>query len=501
MAINKAACEKPGQTILCRLDRAKPFTQWEGSLMSRTLSRRKLLQAGMGQAGLLGVGASCVGAENLGEQQSYREPGRTLPIADSCDVVVCGGGPAGVAAALAAARMGTKTRLFESHGCLGGVWTAGLLCWILDTKNKPGLLQEILTKLQARHAGYVNQPGYSFGYDAEMMKLLLEEMCAAARVTVQLHTTVVAARTDTEGRLALAITESKSGRQAWAGKVFIDATGDGDLAARAGCHFDMGRPADGSTQPMSMMAILTGVEYKQVRPFVRGREKDSNAPKKRLLAEMQKAGFTPSYGRPTLFRIHDNLFCLATNHEYGYAPTDAAQLTAATLHARAEIHQAVAALRSLGGPWKTLRLVATNEQIGVREGRRIHGRYTVSTEDLANGARHDDAVCRVYFSVDVHSPKQAEGTAIARSKVRAQPYDIPLRALIARDVNGLLTAGRCISGDFLAHSSYRVTGNAVATGQAAGVVAALAARSNVAPHQIPLAQVKAALGRFTRDLP
>jgi len=244
------------------------------------------------------------------------------------------------------------------------------------------------------------------------------------------------------------------------------------------------------------MAILTGVEHEKIRAFVRGKEKDSNAPKKRLLAEMQKAGFTPSYSRPTLFRIHDNLFCLAANHEYGYVPTDAAQLTAATVHARAEIHRIVTALRSLGGPWQSLQLVATNEQIGVREGRRIHGRYTVSADDLAAGARHDDAICRVYFGVDIHSPKKAEGTAIARSEVRARPYEIPLRALIARDVSGLLLAGRCLSGDFIAHSGYRVTGSAVATGQAAGTVAAVAAQTNTAPHHVPWNQVKTAMSRL-----
>jgi FAD dependent oxidoreductase len=171
-------------------------------------------------------------------------------------------------------------------------------------------------------------------------------------------------------------------------------------------------------------------------------------------------------------------------------------LIAAVLHTRADIHQAVVALRSLGGPWQALRLFATNEQIGIREGRRIHGRYTVSADDLARGARHDDSICRVHFGVDVHSPKKEEGTAISRSKVRARPYDIPLRALIARDVDGFLMAGRCISGDFIAHSSYRVTGCAVATGQAAGVAAALAAQTNSIPHQTPWDQVKAALSRF-----
>jgi len=301
-------------------------------------------------------------------------------------------------------------------------------------------------------------------------------------------------------RMSLVLTESKSGRQGCRGKVFIDATGDGDLAARAGCGFDLGRPQDGVTQPMSMMMILTGVEFDRIRDFVRGTEKDANAPKIRLLAELQKAGVEPSYSRPTLFRIYDNLFCLATNHEYGYIPTDAAQITQATVHARAEIHRIVNALRALGGIWGNLRIVATNEHIGVREGRRIHGRYTVLTEDLVQGARHEDGICRVYFNVDVHSPKKEEGTAIAGTGVRAKSYDLPLRALIAKDVHGLLLAGRCISGDFIAHSSYRVTGNAVATGQAAGVAAARAARENCLPQDLPWEKVQAALRTFDTEL-
>ena len=121
-------------------------------MVPRMLTRRELLEVGMGQAGLMSLGAASIGGENPGRQQAYQEAGRTVPIADNSDVVVCGGGPAGVAAALAAARTGAKTRLIESHGCLGGVWTAGLLCWILDTKDKPVLLQEILTGLKSVHA-------------------------------------------------------------------------------------------------------------------------------------------------------------------------------------------------------------------------------------------------------------------------------------------------------------------------------------------------------------
>jgi hypothetical protein len=248
-----------------------------------------------------------------------------------------------------------------------------------------------------------------------------------------------------------------------------------------------------------MMAILSGIRFEQIKEFVRGTERDSNVPKLKLLAELRKAGVDPSYGKPTLFRIHDDLFCLAANHEYEVLPTSAADLTGATMRARAEINGLVNALHRTGGVWKNLRLVATNEHIGVREGRRILGLYTVSAEDLKQGLRHEDSVCKVYFGVDVHSVRKSEGKGIARTGVRSRAYDIPLRALIAKDINGLMMAGRCISGDFIAHSSYRVTGNAVVLGQAAGITAALAAKTNRLPQDVPWEQIKTKLTRFNTD--
>lgn len=459
--------------------------------MKHKLNRRQFIH--------LGTALASAGICNGGEQQNqrmYREPARDIPIVEQADVVVCGAGPAGVAAAIASARCGARTRLIEVNGCLGGIWTAGLLCWILDMKDKPGLLVEIMSRIKQIKAGYVNQPGYSFAYDVEAMKWLLEQMCAEEDVRIQLHTQIVAAARDKQDRLSLAITESKSGRQAWAGKVFIDATGDGDLAALAGCGFDLGRPADGKTQPMSMMAILSGIQFEHIKEFVRGTERDSNVPKLKLLAKLRKAGVDPSYSKPTLFRIHDDLFCLAANHQYDVLPTSAADLTEATMRARAEINGLVDALRRSGGVWKNLRLVATNEHIGVREGRRIHGLYTVSTGDLKQGLRHEDSICRVYFGVDVHSVSKSEGKGITRTGVRSRAYDIPLRALIAKDVKGLMMAGRCISGDFIAHSSYRVTGNSVAMGQAAGVTAALAAQTNRLPRDVSWERIKETLKRF-----
>ncbi|HUT35301.1 MAG TPA: FAD-dependent oxidoreductase [Planctomycetota bacterium] len=422
----------------------------------------------------------------------HSEPARDIPIVEHAEVLVAGGGPAGVAAAIAAARRGASTRLLESNGCLGGTWTAGLLSWILDSGNKRGVIKEIIAELEKR--GAVARYGGDVGYDVETMKLVLDELCLAAGVRVQLHTRVVAAHAP-DRRLALAVTESKSGRQAWAADAFVDATGDGDLAARAGCGFDYGREGTGQAQPMSLICLVTGIAPDGVAEYVRGlaEPKGERNPKGRLKAEMERAGVSPSYAQPTLFYIRGGLFCMMANHEYGVAGTDAAQVTEATLRGRAEVHKLVNALRALGGIWKDLRIVATPEHIGVREGRRVRGLYQVTAADLAAGARHADAVCRVNFPVDVHSTDPGKDKGIARERVRAKPYDIPYRALVAKDVKGLLLAGRCISGDFIAHSSYRVTGNAVAMGEAAGAAAALAAKSSRLPHNLPWPEVQKAL--------
>ena len=412
------------------------------------------------------------------------EPARDLPVAATYDVLVCGGGPAGVAAALAAARAGARTGLIEAHGCLGGIWTTGMLSCIIDSQNKAGIMAEILSRLGGRGARTMTHQGEpTRQYEVEEMKLLLDTLCHEAGVVVHLHTRVCAALREGQ-RLTHAITESRSGREALAAAAFVDCSGDGDLAARSGCGFDVGHPETGRTQPMSLMALLVGIRASEVEEFTRAEKGGWARPKNALRAEMERGGRSPSYGKPTLFRIRDDLFALMANHEYGVSAIDVRDLTTATQRARREVHELVEALRSLGRPWQDLRIVATAAQIGVREARRIHGRYTVTALDLERGARHEDAACHVTFGVDVHATDPAQGKGIEAKTFTSQPYDIPLRALIARDVDGLLLAGRCISGDFFAHASYRVTGNAVAMGEAAGQVAAIAADRGCMPHEV-----------------
>ena len=423
------------------------------------------------------------------------EEKRDIPVRASVDVVVCGAGPAGVVAAIEAARAGASTLLVENNGCLGGVWTAGLLSWILDYRNKSGFFTRLIADLRARGAVSPIPTGSSLSFDAEAMKLLLEEYCQEAGVRIRMHTRVVGA-VKSSGRITHIITESKSGREAWAGRIFVDATGDGDLAAFSGCGFEFGDPEHDSTaQPMSLGVEVGGLDFGEIKEYVRWDGDVNMESKKRLLALIENGGHTLSNKRPSMGPVSEDRFILGANHEYGYSPFDADDLTEATLRARREMHRVVQAMRANGGVWKNARIASTAAQIGIREGRRIHGLYTVTVPAAIAGRRQGAAVCRVTFPVDVHPVSHANESKELYSKTyKTKPYDIPLRALIARDVAGLMMAGRCISGDFMAHASYRVTGNAVPMGEAAGKVAAYAVLNGCLPQEVPVGVYRAEAG-------
>lgn len=472
------------------------FAMTPPTITSSDLKRRHFLRAAFTGAAITPAFMSAAEVEKaIGTSDgSFHEPARDLPLVQDADVIVCGAGPAGVTAAITAARAGARVRLFEWRGCLGGVWTAGLLGYLLDF-DKPGFNQELLKRLDERDMRRGTSLK-SICYEPEGMKLLLEEMFVEAGVKFQLHTRVSAAYRE-GGRLTTVITESKSGRQAWKAPVFIDATGDGDLGALAGCSFEFGEEEACPCQPMSLNALLVCKDATALAAFIHKSDpsKADGIAKDAFLAEIQRTGHFPSYAKPTLWQVRDDLLLVMMNHEYGVPCFDAAKITEATVRARAEMNKIVNGLRKLGGPWEGLQIAATAEQIGVRDGRRIAGRYTVSKEDVIAGARYDDAVVRPTFSVDIHAltAESNKKAAYHNAGIKVKPYDIPLRALIAKDVDGLMMAGRCISGDFISHASYRVTGNSVAMGEAAGVTAALAATSKRLPHEVPWSEGEAKL--------
>ncbi|QDK77889.1 FAD-dependent oxidoreductase [Spirosoma sp. KCTC 42546] len=469
------------------------------------LNRRKFIQSAIAGTGAAALPALALGADAPPKSNSeFKEPARNVPIKEEVDVVVCGAGPAGVSAAITAARAGAKTQLIEIHGCLGGVWTAGLLTYIFDF-NKPGLTKEIKQRLDQRDARR-NQVADQFVYHPDEMKVLLEEMCAEAGVKFRLHTRVAAAYKDKK-QLTTVVTDSKSGREAWKAKVFIDATGDGDLGAQAGNGWEIGKGGDTCPcQPLTLNTLAVVRDAAALKQYISFYKDDGDKANmnwhvqavEAFKKEIARAGITPSYGMPTLFLIRDNLVMVMVNHEYNIKAFDADEITEATVRARAEVYNIVRGLNKLGGPWEGMQIVATPEQIGIRDGRRIHGRYTVTKEDLVVGVRHEDAVVRPTFGVDIHASdrKANEVETIGRGGVKMIPYDIPLRALIAKDVDGLMMAGRCISGDFTAHASYRVTGDAVAMGEAAGAVASIAAKTNKLPHEVPWSEAVQLLNKL-----
>ncbi|MDO4575649.1 MAG: FAD-dependent oxidoreductase [Planctomycetia bacterium] len=413
----------------------------------------------------------------------FFEPARPIPLTEDCDVIVCGGGPAGISAACAAARAGAKVRLFELQGALGGIWTSGMLAYIFDF-DKCDTGWEIIRRLDALHARRCKSTR-NFVYEPEYMKFVCEEMCAEAGVQVLLQAPVAAVYRDASGKkIETILTESKSGRQAWRAPVFIDATGDGDLAALAGCGFEMGISPEGFGQPATLNALIVVRDSTALSRFISndpamwvpGGHSDSF---RAFLSEIQRAGKTPSYFNPTLFKVHENLLLMMINHEYQLRVDDAQAISNATIRARREILEIASALERLGGPWAGLRVAASAEQIGHRCGRRIHGRYTVTREDVEKGSVFEDGITTSRFGIDIHAMdfETNQKETISRGGVKFKPFQIPLRSLRARDVENLFMAGRCISGDFIAHASYRVTGSAVAMGEAAGKAAAELAKS------------------------
>ena len=394
----------------------------------------------------------------------------------STDVLIIGGGVGGTMAAIAAAGRGVDVTLVERGGCLGGMWTAGLVGMTLDAENKEGLLSEFLARVrqeQKRKAATI----------FEIQKYLLEEMCRENGVHICFHSQVCEVKAyDRKIQKVQVIT--KSGLLEFESAIVIDATGDGDVAAMAGCGFEYGRASDKKAQPMSMIALISGIG-KAARAYVSYPGEPFWDARKRLKEVMDRAGVSCSIHYPSIQPLCGDLYILSANQEYGKSGCNVDELTEATIDARAEIYRLIRDLK-LGAPeiFGELVLAATPECIGVREGRRIHGRYTITVEDVIAGKRHEDAVCRVSYWVDIHSLENDGGKGFTDEGVKAQPYDIPFRALLPRDIDNLIMAGRCISGDFYAHASYRVAGNMAPVGEAAGRMAAKALKEGKPPCQV-----------------
>ncbi|MGD8240705.1 MAG: FAD-dependent oxidoreductase, partial [Armatimonadota bacterium] len=389
------------------------------------------------------------------------------------DVIVCGGGPAGIAAAVGAARLGASTLLIERYGFLGGMATAGVVHpWMTfhaeDKQLIAGVLQDIIDRLKERGAYKVSS---HFGnvhhcFDPEELKQVELELVLDAGVRLLLHTLIV--DTIREGDCVRGVaTESKSGREEHRGAIIIDATGDGDMAAGGGAEYEKGRAEDGLMQPMTLQFRMGGVDVRRMPSreeindiYVAAKERgEIDNPRENLL------WFDTTYED----QIHFNT--TRVTHVDGTSGDD---LTRAEIESRRQTWEVVRLLQQHVPGFERAYLLWTAPQVGVRETRRIMGDYVLTEDDVLAARKFPDAVTLGSYDIDIHNPA-GTGTII-KSLPTGDYYGIPYRCLLPRGLEGLLVAGRPISTTHEAHSSVRIQAICSGTGHAAGIAAALAAK-------------------------
>lgn len=461
--------------------------------------------------------------KRLSQSRSLTLPPRAGTMAGETDVLVVGGGPAGIAAAWGAAAAGADVILVERYGFLGGNATAALVMplmsfhtqrpaarehdssslRLLPTDHGPGdpviagALGVLLEKL-VRAGGAVPpslQTGYVVPFDPEIFKWVALQMLDEAGVRFLFHAFAsgVLGRDPIDG----VVFETKSGPVVIQPRMVVDCTGDGDVAAQAGANFDIGRSPDGLVQPMTLMFRIVEFQQAAFQAYVR-EHPDQWRGVHGLWDLIQQA---TAAGELELAR--EDILFFATPHERELSVnstrvtrvlgTDVWDLTYAEWESRRQLSQIAAFLQKYVPGFEQAYVAQSGVQIGVRESRRIHGEYQLTASDCLSARKFPDVIARGSYPLDIHNPA-GQGTTLKRLPP-GDAYDIPLRCLLPQGTENVLVAGRCLSGTHEAHSSYRVMPIAMATGQAAGVCAALAVRSARTPRSVPAAEVQAELSR------
>lgn len=402
----------------------------------------------------------------------YLEPAREVPVARDVDVLVVGDGPAGLAAAIAAGRNGARTLLVEQFGYLGGTATASLMACINGFRNQVepdftqtvrGIPEEIVLRMKELgglgrspypQKSYPTEPGrleYSYAIDTECYKFVTLKLCVDAGVELLLHTYFCAGIVEADAVRGVLV-ENKSGRQALLAKVVVDASGDGDVAARAGAPYWQTRMAEAPR-------LNDGLMYRVV--FGATRPEGIFACDFGSSAVVWGPGAEPMDG------------------------TDAEQLSRAEVAARLRVYEDLAAKVSRQPALAGARLVETPPLIGVRQTRFIEGEYRLTAEDAIAGRRFDDVVaissCPIIHYYGYRRYLEHEG------------YDIPYRCLVPLQVENLLVAGRCISSDQQPYESHRAMVPMMAVGQAAGTAAALCCRTGTSPRRLDVPSLQETL--------
>lgn len=394
-------------------------------------------------------------------------------VGNAYDVIVAGGGPSGCAAAIAAARAGSRVLLVENQGCLGGMWTAGFVNPLFDNKNKGGLLAEWIEDLKS-HGAWGGFWDISFHY--EYMKELLERKCLEAGVTVLLDTRYTGVKTE-GNRVCGVFTDSIDGRVYYPAGVVVDATGDAAVAADAGAEWVLGDDNQ-SCQAMTLMFLVGNIPEKY---------RDGLNLHDVLFRAYERQGQNRKmpFEKPFLIPVPNADFgVVQLTHMRGFSPLSAEQRSLALVEGRKQVLEIFELLREYDEDFKSLMLLQTAPLLGVRESRRIVGEYCLTEEDLMNGAQFEDGITTATFGIDIHDADSTNQTCRG-----VKPYQIPYRCLIPRGIEGLLVAGKTISGTHVAMASYRVTGDCCAMGEAAGKAASYAVLNHVSVREVPVTKI------------
>jgi hypothetical protein len=452
-------------------------------------------------------------------------PPRKAVVAADTDVLVVGGGPAGLGAAVGAADAGARVVLAERYGFLGGNATAALVMplmsfhtqhhqperrgvtTLLPTDHGPGdpvvggVLARLLEKLVK--AGGAIPPSLATGYvvpfDPEWFKLTALDLLDEAGVQFLFHAFASGVLGDKQ--VEGAVFETKSGPIAIRAKVVIDCTGDADLAVQAGVPHEVGR-ADGLVQPMTLMFRIAQFGHAAFEEYVRQNPKQWRGVHGLwdLVREATQAGVLKLPREDILFFATPNAGEVSVNSTRvtRVNGTDVWDLSYAEWKSRQQMRQIAAFLREYVPGFEESYVVQSGVNVGVRETRRILGDYQLTAEDVLGARKFDDAIARGAYPVDIHNPTGI-GTVLKRLPP-GEAYDIPLRCLMPRGADNLIVAGRCISGTHEAHSSYRVMPIVMATGHAAGICAAIAARDGTPPRAVAARRVQRELVRQKASL-
>ncbi len=427
----------------------------------------------------------------------YIEDNNRVPVIADVDVLVCGAGPAGIGAALSAAREGVSVMVVEAQGCLGGMATAGMMSnWGGRSSSK--ILKEIfdLTYEKAKDIGWETERECTL--DAiyhDVQKIVLEEMFLKENIRVLYYTWVCKAVTE-NGRICGVIVENKSGRGFIKAKRVVDSTGDGDVAASAGVPYIKGRETDGRMQPCTIMFNVGGVDYDRA-VFPPSFESYVETPKGELQALAKQmlpfpAGHVLLYEQP----MPGTVCCNMTN-AIEIDGTDAESLTKGVLTCRSQIAPIIKFLREYVPGYEKCWLMSSASLIGIRETRHFEGRQTLEKEDILEAKYHDDwVVRRAWFNFDVHNMTGAslDKTGIQHEWKQKNEYTIPYGCLLPQNIEGLLLSGRNISGSHLAHSNFRIMSVCLAIGEAAGVAAALSVKQDCKLADVDVKRIQEKMG-------